>query len=293
MTINLTLLGDSDISRWPSTMYPSSASASSINNLTNYARSGARIGDVLEQISMWENSNNYPSKDHVSGSGRNNHGTRTDNTKYCHDNIPEDRSATNRNIFICCVGENDVSSTSTTLGRSAMLEKIISDFRDVLDALFPSTATSKTKSSLSSTKKMNDTAMLNLSCTSSHSNPQLLSRDDCNKLARRMIFFGPKYEPWLTHDAASRKLYTKLNSGLRRVVNTHPASNCILFIECLTMFCTIPTSVGVGTVSNRRRDSGAEPDAKYFHSDGFNLSDVGYGIWKRIVEEEITRIIAE
>ena len=241
---------------------------------------------------MWEN--NYPSKDHVSGSGRNNHGTRTDNTKYCHDNIPDDRSATNRYIFICCVGENDVSSTGTTLGRSAMMEQILSDFRDVLDALFPSSTTSKTKSSLSSTKKVNDTAMRNgLSCTSSHSNPQLLSKDDYNELARRMIFFGPKYEPWLTHDAASRKLYTKLNSGLRRVVNTHPACSCITFIECLRMFCTIPASDCGGTVSNGSRDGGAEPDDKYFHSDGLHLNDVGYGVWKRIVEEEISKIVAE
>ena len=239
---------------------------------------------------MWENSNNYPSKDHVSGSGRNNHGTRTDNTKYCHDNIPDDRSATNRDIFICCVGENDVSSTGTTLGRSAMMEQILSDFRDVLDALFPSTTTSKTKSPVSSAKKINDTAMRSVSCTSSHSNPQLLSRDDCNLTLRRMIFFGPKYEPWLTHDAASRKLYTQLNSGLRRVVNTHPACKCITFIECLRMFCTIPTSDCGGTVSSGSRDGGAEPDDKYFHSDGLHLNDVGYGVWKRIVEEEISKM---
>jgi len=232
---------------------------------------------MVEQISRWKN-------DHLSeGVDADNNGDGNNaekNTEY----------KSNNHVFICCAGENDIASISSS-GRSAMMEQIFINFREVLDALFPAAADTKISSSTAMTT---DATILKTSGTPLPPPP----RDDTE--SRQMIFFGPKFEPWLNHDATSRKLYTKLNAGLRRVVKNHPACHSITYVECLTLFCIKPGTMdgedsisdADGKLSNWRREE-AVPDGKYFHSDGLHLNDVGYSVLKRIVEEEIAKLIAE
>merc|ERR1719253_2014921 len=143
------LLGDSDISRWPSSLYPrypTSTSTSTAHHHCNYGVGGAQMSDVLLQINKWRKEDKKET------------------------NIPVDD-----HIFVCCAGENDLGS-----GRS--IDQILETFRAVLDALFPST-----------------------------------------KSYLKLIFIGPKFEPWLINDNTSRKQYTKLNNGLKRATRKHHA----------------------------------------------------------------------
>jgi lysophospholipase L1-like esterase len=210
MPRKIILLGDSDISRWPSSLHPSIPSAPTV--VSNYGKGGACLVDLLEQIKtldQWE----------INGDG--NSGGAADQ------------------LFVCCAGENDIGSGRT-------MEHILDTFSAVLDSLFPSSNTYQRHES-------------------------------------KMIFFGPKFEPWMTDDNASRKKYTKLSNGFQRAVRKHRACDRIIYIDCLTLFCTKETSSEPGAVHGGR----AMPDIQYFDSDGLHLNDAGYGAWKRIVEVKI------
>lgn len=206
----LILLGDSDISRWPPSLYPSSASAGSKEEVRNYGKGGAELADVSRQIDQWR----VDMKD---------------------DDASDKKDATNADyIFVCCAGENDTGS-----GRS--VDEILETFRTTLDKLFP---------------------------------------PSCNN---KLIFIGPKFEPWLSNDNASRKQYTKLSSGFQRAIRKHHACDRISYIDCLTLFCTEESASVPGAVYGGK----AMPDSRYFDADGLHLNDAGYGIWKRLVEEKM------
>jgi lysophospholipase L1-like esterase len=203
MIQKIVLLGDSDMSRWPSSLLPIIPSGPSV--VINYGKSGACLVDLRQQIDLWEVQN--------------------DDRCNC--------------LFICCAGENDVGSGRT-------MEQISEAFRTLLDALFPT-----------------------------------INQDERHE--SRMIFLGPKFEPWLTDDNASRKKYAKLNNELERVIREHHASDRITYVNCLTLFCKKETASEPGAVYGGR----GIPDVQYFDSDCLHLNDAGYSVWKRIVESEI------
>ena len=202
------LLGDSDISRWPASLYPSTYTSISID--INTSHGGAQMSDVLQQINKWKED----TKDEIN-------------------NTVDD------NILLCCAGENDIGSKS--------IDQILETFRAVLDALFPST-----KSDL------------------------------------KLIFIGPKFEPWLINDNTSRKQYVKLNNGLHRATRKHHAKDQITYIDCLTLFCTEESANVPGAIHSK-----AIPDDRYFDKDGLHLNDLGYEKWKQIIEQKLVEIEEE
>lgn len=197
-------LGDSDVSRWPSSLYPIIPSGPRV---VNYGISGARLVDLLQQTAHWKAQNEDPRDGNC--------------------------------LFICCAGENDI-------GSGIPMERIFEAFRTILDAIFPTI------------------------------NPD--QRHDS-----RMIFFGPKFEPWLTDDHASRKKYARLNNGLQRTIRKHHAFDRVIYVDCLTLFCTKETASEPGAVYGGK----GIPDVQYFDSDGLHLNDAGYSVWKRIIESNI------
>merc|ERR1719183_1253255 len=205
------LLGDSDISRWPASLYPrypTSILTSTSTSQCNYAVGGAQMSDVLQQINKWKE-----------------------------DTKDETNITVDDNICICCAGENDLGSRS--------IDQILETFRAVLDAIFPST-----------------------------------------KSYLKMIFIGPKFEPWLINDNTSRKQYTKLNNGLQRATRKHHAtSDQITYIDCLTLFCTEESANVPGAIHSK-----AIPDNRYFDKDGLHLNDMGYEKWKEIIEQKLMEI---
>ena len=207
------LLGDSDVSRWPSSLYPRypTSTLTSISTSTSHCNDGvggAQMSDVLQQINKWKK-----------------------------DKKDESNGTVNDNILICCAGENDLGS-----GRS--IDQILETFRAVLDALFPST-----KSDI------------------------------------KLIFIGPKFEPWLINDNTSRKQYIKLNNSLQRAIRKHHATDQITYIDCLTLFCTDETANDPGAIHSK-----TIPDEKYFDKDGLHLNDEGYEKWKQIIEQKLMEI---
>lgn len=184
-TSMIVLFGDSDISRWPCTLFPSSPLASGSEEVISFGKSGAYLKDVLQQIDEWRKHQ------------------RNDGDDNC--------------LFVCCAGENDIGS-----GRS--IDQVVETFGCILNELFPQ-----------------------------HEQTSLHARSN-------MIFFGPKFEPWLKNDNTSRKQYAKLNSALRRAVRKHSACVRIRYIDCLTLFCTKETVNVPGAVFGGM----AIPDSDYF-----------------------------
>lgn len=97
----------------------------------------------------------------------------------------------------------------------------------------------------------------------------------------KIFFLGPKYEPWLSEDSKSRRIYTKLSKALRRSVDRNEYQSKIDFIDCLTMFCDkqdVP-----GAIEGYK----ALPNKDFFVEDGLHLSEKGYFIWKDEIEHRL------
>lgn len=164
---------------------------------------------------------------------------------------------TTKTWFVCCAGENDIGNGRFSSSATTDLEQIMFvTFRDILDALFPTVVT-ETEGRIQQVQNQ--------------------------RTVSKMIFFGPKFEPWLTDDFAAKKMYVKLDSGLKRVARRHHARDNIIYINCLTLFCTKETTSSPGAVYGGK----AMPDSQYFTDDGLHLNDKGYQVWKQIVEEKI------
>ncbi|KAL7546855.1 hypothetical protein ACHAWF_010181 [Thalassiosira exigua] len=221
---NMILFGDSDISRWPPSAYPSSPSLHP--NIINRGKGGAELVDLLRQIDRWKDDAKDEKDADVQGAASN-------------------------NLYLCCSGENDVGS-----GRS--LDGILDAFRSVLDALFPAEDGEPDRGT-----------------------PPRSGGES------RLIFLGPKFEPWLANEHASRKTYAKLNNGFQRSMRKHRARDSICYIDCLTKFCTHETASAPGAVYGGR----AMPDGRYFDADGLHLNETGYGVWKGLVEAKMVEMI--
>lgn len=103
--LSIVLVGDSDISRWPPSLYPKYCK---INNnvkfdVVNLGQSGGVLSDLLPQLHQWQTEQR----------------TRTGI-----------KSSENIHIFVACAGENDLGS-----GRS--VDGLLNTFRSFLDELFP------------------------------------------------------------------------------------------------------------------------------------------------------------
>jgi lysophospholipase L1-like esterase len=102
----------------------------------------------------------------------------------------------------------------------------------------------------------------------------------------RLIFLGPKFEPWLQDDPDARKQYIRMSLAFTRCCKDHSMSRNISFIDCLTMFCG-ESGQQPGAVHGGR----AVAEQRYFQSDQLHLSNDGYRIWKEVVEECILQDI--
>jgi lysophospholipase L1-like esterase len=116
---------------------------------------------------------------------------------------------------------------------------------------------------------------------------QLLSKVFDNATNRsvdmtRLIFLGPKLEPWLDDDCESRKQYIHLSKRLETICKDHIHAASILFVDCLTMFCGESAKLPGALYGGR-----ATAVAKYFTPDNLHLSNDGYIIWKEKVEEAV------
>ncbi len=167
------------------------------------------------------------------------------------DNNISVESNNNTLIFVACAGENDVSS-----GQS--IDKIQHSLTRFIEELF----------------RVNH------------------ATDEPNINNKHLIFFGPKIEPWLTNDHTSRKQYNKLSTALQRAIRKSSVvsssySQNVVYVDCLTMFCTSESKDVPGAVHGGR----AIPDRRYFDPDELHLNDLGYDIWKEILGQKIQSII--
>ena len=99
----------------------------------------------------------------------------------------------------------------------------------------------------------------------------------------RAVVLGPKLEPWLVRDTKSRRDYARLAKMMERCCDGYD----VVFLDCLTLFCdhaNVP-----GAVWGNK----ATPNATYFDTDQLHLSQKGYGVWKRVVDEKIAEMQEE
>jgi lysophospholipase L1-like esterase len=102
----------------------------------------------------------------------------------------------------------------------------------------------------------------------------------------RLIFLGPKLEPWLEDDPDARKQYVRMSLAFAGYCKDHPMSQSISFIDCLTMFCG-ESGQQPGAVLGGK----AVAEQRYFQSDQLHLANDGYRIWKEVVEDCILQVV--
>jgi lysophospholipase L1-like esterase len=111
---------------------------------------------------------------------------------------------------------------------------------------------------------------------------KLLKRVFESSKHHRLIFLGPKFEPWLENSMDCKKNYSKMSRSFNRCLQKNPQSERLHYIDCLTMFCGETASVPGAVLGGRAR-----AEYKYFQSDLLHLSNHGYKIWKDVVEKKI------
>lgn len=102
---------------------------------------------------------------------------------------------------------------------------------------------------------------------------------------RKLIFLGPKIEPWLDNDPSSRKQYVRMVRAFQRACSKHERADDIQFVDCLTMFCGESAYVPGATLGGKAR---AEPI--YFEKDQLHLSREGYQVWQQMVENHLSTL---
>jgi lysophospholipase L1-like esterase len=112
-----------------------------------------------------------------------------------------------------------------------------------------------------------------------------------------LIFLGPKFEPWLRDDNATRKSYIQMSVTFEQLCHQQrkkDVSFCTLnteyihYMDCLTMFCGEFTRNQPGALYG----GAANAEPIYFHADQLHLSEDGYAIWKSNIEDQISMILS-
>jgi lysophospholipase L1-like esterase len=116
---------------------------------------------------------------------------------------------------------------------------------------------------------------------------RLFFRNDANEAKnKRLVFLGPKLEPWLDNDPVSRKKYAKLSTAFQRACKKNERANEIIYVDCLLMFCGESGKLPGATLGGK-----AKAERHYFDSDQLHLSREGYQVWKRVVENHLSCIV--
>jgi hypothetical protein len=115
-----------------------------------------------------------------------------------------------------------------------------------------------------------------------------------------VVFLGPKLEPWLRHDADARKEYIRMSRSFEACFQRHcndiasqrPAissstrgnySLALSYVDCLTMFCGDNADKIPGALLGGM----AQAQDVYFDRDELHLGNEGYKIWKHVVENRM------
>jgi len=317
--VQFILAGDSDISRWPSHLWPivvaslppplaATADGGVVGvqmrrkappAVLNVSKYGALFGDVPAQIQNAQDQLNLgrrrtsggcdepPSSSSnttssTTSSSSSNTKTQTTNKKTTKVSLESDADPTL--VFVICAGENDITS-------GVAMERIIHSLEQTVLQVYNGRTT-------------NDDTPVD------------------SKL--RLVLLGPKLEPWLSGDTASRKRYATLNRRLRSSClrlekeldgtgndetihgqddhDTDDEENridCefvaigryISYVDCLTTFCEQQQTVKLPPGATTSMVEHGIPDKKYFENDGLHLSLRGYGILKGLVESTVETML--
>lgn len=247
----LILIGDSDIVRWPESLWPSIGQ----RDTRIVGRSGATISDL---VTMWEELQQQRQQQ-----------------QHRLNNSTIDPSSPTRKIYVFCAGENDIGADPIWKSEES-IQRILHSFTT------------------------------------------------CGEPGDQdsyWIYLGPKLEPWLDQDIEARKQYQKMSRMIHRILTSQasssiPVSNRWIFIDCLLLFCDHDDSIADHAVwhepdttdcapdKTNRSDGNhptvrpsalpgaiykARPNPIYFDCDHLHLSNEGYRVWKRKVEDCIRR----
>jgi lysophospholipase L1-like esterase len=284
-SIELYMIGDSDIARWPKDLLPSipGAEAASDVRVRVHGRSGATMGYVAQMAAEICNNDNDTNDNDTNDNDTTTNTTRT--RTHCSLLLNKRPSQSRLRIVIGCAGENDG-------GQGIQVDATLDSFGQFLQSVM------RTQGGASA---MNDNGNARNGSTST-----------------LLLFLGPKLEPWMAGDAAAYKQYAKLSRGLKRVCNkynqesdtrlgateiltqqqqsqqgqghipiptTIPISSSIpnihvYYMDCLTMFC-LPATIDVpGAIMGCK----AVADYMYFDHDYLHLNHKGYAWWRHHLE---------
>jgi len=177
-------------------------------------------------------------------------------------------------ILVVCAGENDIS-TLTIEDTMNSLRQLFSLVHDANQDGNNCASASKRRGAPQQAEKGKSNAII-------------------NKI--RLIFLGPKLEPWLQYDKDARNDYIRMSQRMERMFDTtykeendesgKKASDTVttIFIDSLVLFCG-----STGHVPGALWGGRAIPETRYFDHDELHLSPKGYQIWKQVVEDCVSQ----
>ena len=277
----LVLIGDSDIDYWPLELVPSIKSCRRRQRRRREGHGAGGDYDNDENDGTYNDNSNSSSSSENDDDDSSSHSSnivvvkRGKSGATLNEIIPElkvvfeeqrrerqqdSQDQHQRHIIVACAGENDIANGLSLDSSTTALE----DFLDII---------------------------------LEESNNQC---DNINSNEYHVIFLGPKFEPWLDDDGCSsyKKLYGKMSRNFERICTNHPMNQnqnntatttdtttrtSIHYIDCITMFCTKETCNMPGAILGGK----AKANYKYFQSDKLHLSQYGYKIWKKTIEDTI------
>jgi lysophospholipase L1-like esterase len=251
----LVLVGDSDIAFWPSELYPTIPSETSVPSPSSATsirqrppdlvsgHSGATLAEIIPHVRRASSVGGYTDDDS---------GTKSSN------NIASSSSSL---IVVACAGENDV-------GNGIPLEKSVKALTEFLDVVFGDKDTSNNNSNGGGKKH-------HVIFLGPKFEPWLDEDWDSKKqysaMSRAFQRCCREYE---NGDGSSTS-----NATIDHEKQVH-------YVDCLTVFCGETAHIPGAVLAGR-----AKAENRFFASDGLHLSNEGYAVWKRVVEKVIQESI--
>jgi len=201
-------------------------------------------------------------------------------------------------LSVCYVGDSDIvkwplPSTITKIGKdgvtSVSLLPVLSKFQSTLTEKCCTTDFDSVVMTIGENDLSNPSS---LECVAQ--NIEILLSTAPLQRCSRVLFLGPKLEPWMCSDPLSPDLsamrsHARLSQIISSTLSQFPH---VTFVDCLALFTDSPSATHDEVLCSLLEDTHPEaradqlkyvPDVSFFTADMLHLSSEGYRIWDSIV----------
>ena len=259
------LVGDSDISRWPSSEMPSLVDHSVMKHhnfkqpiFSNYSKSGellqnvpSQVAKALKDLKGGRKKSKSKRKQSLGRQKHNHHHDHDHDVQHEHPSI----------FFIACAGENDLSSGFS-------VDTVVHSFHKLVDSIF--------------------------SDSNCHDRPHLIFfgpklepwLNDNDNEEMRKFYYQLNERLIISSSNCARDVTIDHSAKEGQNHHCHSDGKNVSYIDSLTLFCGQSANERGSVLSGK-----AKADETYFDVDGLHLNQEGYKVWKQELERTLEQIL--